>query len=161
MPMQRRAAVRLLVIGSLPLLTGGCAVLGRDPVRVGVVGLTPLAGQGLEMRFELKLRVQNPNDTPIGYDGLALDLELNGRAFASGVSDARGVVPRFGEVVIGVPITVTAFAAARQAFGFADAAAAGRIPYRLSGKLQAGVFGGVRFTDAGSLSLPAASGGAY
>ncbi|WP_246796582.1 LEA type 2 family protein [Burkholderia perseverans] len=159
--MQRRAAVRLLVFGSLPFLTGGCAVLGRDPVRVGVVGLTPLAGQGLEMRFELKLRVQNPNGTPIDYDGLALDLELNGRAFASGVSDARGVVPRFGEVVIGVPITVTAFAAARQAFGFADAAAAGRIPYRLSGKLQAGVFGGVRFTDAGSLSLPAASGGAY
>ncbi len=157
--MRRRDAMGWLVLGGGSLLAGGCATLARDPLWVGVVGLDPLPGQGLEMRFALQLRVQNPNDTPIGYDGIALDLELNGRAFASGVSDARGSVPRFGEAVIAVPITVTAFAAARQAFGFADAAASGRIPYRLRGKLSSGMLGGMRFTDAGSLKLPATMGG--
>ncbi|MBN3725829.1 LEA type 2 family protein [Burkholderia sp. Ac-20379] len=157
--MRRRDAMRWLALagvgaGSLPI--GGCATLGGDPLRVGVVGLDPLPGQGLEMRFALRLRVQNPNGTPIDYDGIALDLDLNDRAFASGVSDARGTVPRFGEAVVSVPITVTAFAAARQAFAFADAASAGRIPYRLRGKLSSGVFGGMRFTDAGSLTWPVA-----
>ncbi|MBU9172431.1 LEA type 2 family protein [Burkholderia gladioli] len=160
--MQRRDAFRWLAAGAASLLLAGCATLGLDSPRIGVVGLEPLPGQGLEMRFNLKLRVQNPNDRPIDYDGIALSLELNGRAFASGVSDARGTVPRFGEAVIAVPITVTAFAAARQAFGFADTAASGQVPYRLSGKLSSGMLGGVRFSDAGSLSLPAMSGyGAY
>lgn len=141
------------------LALGGCAALtGRDPVRVSVVGIEPLVGQGLEMRFDVKLRLQNPNDAPIDYDGVALDLELNGRPFASGVSDVRGTVPRFGEQVLSVPVTVSAFAAARQAFGLADATVSGKLPYVLRGKLAGGMFGSVRFTDSGTLSLPASGG---
>ncbi|KST73112.1 MULTISPECIES: LEA type 2 family protein [Burkholderia] len=142
------------------LALGGCAALtAHDPVRVSVVGIEPLVGQGLEMRFDVKLRLQNPNDAQIDYDGVALDLELNGRPFASGVSDARGSVPRFGEQVLSVPVTVSAFSAARQAFGLADVTASGKLPYVLRGKLAGGMFGSVRFTDSGTLSLPASSGG--
>jgi len=141
------------------LVLGGCAgLLGRDPLRVSVAGIGPLEGRGLEMRFNVKLRVQNPNDTPVDYDGVSLDLALNGKPFASGVSDQRGSVPRFGEAVISVPLTVPAFAAVRQAFAFADNAESGTFPYVLNGKLGGGFAGGLagatRFTNRGTLTLP-------
>ena len=65
----------------------------------------------------VKLRVQNPNDEPIEYNGIALDLDVNGQPLASGVSDQTGEVPRFGERVVSVPLTVSAFSAFRQAWG--------------------------------------------
>ncbi|MGH8625416.1 MAG: LEA type 2 family protein [Gammaproteobacteria bacterium] len=141
----------------LALALGGCAgMLTRDPIRINVVGIEPLAGQGLEMRFTVKLRLQNPNETAIDYDGVALELELNGKPFASGVSDQKGSVSRFGETVFSVPVTVSAFAAMRQALGLADGAKLDNLPYVLRGKLAGGLFGGMRFTDKGTLSLPGA-----
>ena len=133
---------------------GGCAGLGQDPLRVNVAGLEPLQGEGMEMRFNVKLRVQNPNDAPVEFSGVSLQLDLNGQSFASGVSDQGGVVPRFGEAVIVVPLTVPAFAAVRQAFAFAGSAQAGEIPYEIRGRLAGGIGGGTRFADHGKLSLP-------
>ncbi|MCA3836464.1 LEA type 2 family protein, partial [Burkholderia sp.] len=114
-----RDLFRIALLRAVPLLfaavflLGGCAGLTRAPLSVSVVGLDPLVGQGLEMRFSLKLRVQNPNDAPIDYDGIAVALDLNGTPFASGVSDRTGTVPRFVEAVLDVPVSVSAFAAAR------------------------------------------------
>ncbi|HZZ09401.1 MAG TPA: LEA type 2 family protein [Paraburkholderia sp.] len=134
----------------------GCAgFFGADPLRVNVAGIDPIAGQGLELRFNVRLRVQNPNDSPVSFDGVSLDLEVNGKPLASGVSDQSGTVPRFGETIVTVPLTVPAFAAVRQAFAFADAAQTGQIPYLLRGKLGGGVTGGTRFITQGALSLPA------
>ena len=134
---------------------GACAgLLGGDALRVNVAGIEPLPGQGLEMRFNLKLRVQNPNDSAVSFNGIALDLELNGKPFASGVSDQSGTVPRFGETVVSVPLTVPAFAAVRQALGLAGVAQSGQVPYRLQGKLAGGLTGTIRFTDQGTLTLP-------
>jgi LEA14-like dessication related protein len=134
---------------------GGCASLTqRDPVRVHLAGVEALPGQGLELRFMVKLRVQNPNETPIDYDGVALDLEVNRKLLASGVSDQKGSVPRFGEAVLGVPVTISAFAAVRQALGLAEGQSLENMPYVLSGKLAGGPFGVLRFTDEGTLSLP-------
>jgi len=139
----------------LALAAGGCAGLAtRDPVRIGVVGLEPLPGRGLEMRFDLQLRLQNPNDTPLEYDGIAIELELNGKPFATGVSNQKGTVPRFGETVFGVPVSVSAVAAVRQAFGMVESDHFDNLPYVLRGKLGGGAFGTRRFTDRGSLSLP-------
>jgi LEA14-like dessication related protein len=131
----------------------GCAGLGQDPLRVSVAGIEPLAGEGLEMRFNVKLRVQNPNNSPVDYSGVSLQLDLNGQSFASGVSDQSGTVPRFGETVVTVPLTVPAFSAVRQAFAFAGSAEAGGIPYKIHGKLGGGI-GASRFVDQGKLSLP-------
>jgi LEA14-like dessication related protein len=110
------------------------------------------------MRFSLKLRVQNPNDAPIEYDGISVALDLNGTPFASGVSDRSGVVPRFGEAVIDVPVSVSAFAAARQAWNLPGAAASGELPYALRGRLAGGVLGTVHFRDAGTLRMPTTPG---
>ncbi|ACC70222.1 LEA type 2 family protein [Paraburkholderia phymatum] len=148
--------VRLILLIVALASLGGCAgMFGHDPLRVSVAGIEPLAGQGLEMRFNLKLRVQNPNESPVDFSGVSVELDLNGKQFATGVSDQTGTVPRFGETVIGVPLTVPAFAAVRQAFAFADSAQSGQLPYVLRGRLAGGITGGTRFIDQGTLSLPA------
>jgi LEA14-like dessication related protein len=144
----------LAAFAALFALAGCETMMARDALRVSVVGVEPLKGEGLELRFIVKLRVQNPNDAPVDFDGVALDLELNGKNLASGVSDEKGTVPRFGETVISVPVSVSAFAAVRQAMGLSDAAARGELPYVVRGKLAGGAFGSVRFTDSGTLKLP-------
>ncbi len=137
------------------LALAGCETMAtRDALRVSVVGVDPLQGEGLELRFVVKLRVQNPNDASVDFDGVALDLELNGKNLASGVSDQKGTVPRYGETVISVPVSVSAFAAVRQAMGLSDVAARGELPYVVRGKLAGGTFGSVRFSDSGTLKLP-------
>ena len=135
------------------VLATACATLGGDPLRVQVVGLEPLQGQGMELRFAAKLRVQNPNETPIEYDGIAVDLEVRGSAFASGVSDARGTIPRYGEAIVTVPVTVSAFAIVRQAIGFASGDRS-KVDYVLRGKVGGSTFGSVRFESRGELELP-------
>jgi LEA14-like dessication related protein len=128
-----------------------------DAPRVNVVGLDPLPSEGLELRFAVKLRVQNPNESPIDYDGVALDLEVNGKPLASGVSDAKGTVPRFGETVVSVPVTMTAMAALRQALGVMQGEPIEEVPYRLRGKLAGGMFGSLRFSSEGALNWPKAT----
>ena len=125
-----------------------------DGLRVNVVGVEPLPSEGLELRFMVRLRVQNPNDASVDFDGVAVSLELNGKNLASGVSDRKGSVPRFGETLIGVPVSISAFAAVRQALAMGDVAARGEVPYVVLGKLAGGMFGSVRFSDSGTLRLP-------
>src|SRR5690606_39998340 len=99
-----RGAARLAALAALLLALAGCAGFGlRDPVSVNVVGLEPMQGEGMESRFALTLRVQNPNATPLEYDGVFVALDLRGSRLASGVSDERGVVPRYGEAVVTLP----------------------------------------------------------
>ena len=147
------AALFLVVLVSLAL--AGCASLvHREPVRINVVGLEPIPGEGMEMRFKVKLRVQNPNETAIDFDGLALDLDLNGRPFATGVSDGAGSVPRFGETLIEIPVSVSAIAVVRQALGVIEGDGKAEVPYALRGWLVGGLFGGMCFSDSGTLKLP-------
>jgi hypothetical protein len=122
---------------------------------VNLVGITALPGEGLELRFQVRLRVQNPSETALDYDGISLELELRNMSFASGVSSERGTVPRFGEAVIGVPVTVSATALLRQGLSLLqERADVSSIPYRLSGRL--GGFGlvGRRFQAEGQVDWP-------
>ena len=149
-----RSVLLATLLALVTLTLNGCALFGGDPLRVNVAGIEPIDSQGLEMRFNVKLRVQNPNDSPVSFNGVSLDLALNGKPFASGVSDQAGTVPRYGETLVDVPLTVPAFAAVRQAFAFAGATQSGQIPYILRGKLAGGLTGTTRFVDQGTLSLP-------
>ena len=150
-----RALAALFVLFLASLMLAGCASLAyREPVRINVVGLEPIPGEGMEMRFKVKLRVQNPNESAIDFDGLSLDLDLNGRHFASGVSDRAGSVPRFGETLIEIPVSVSAIAVVRQALGVIEGDATAEVPYVVRGRLAGGLLGGTRFSDSGMLKLP-------
>ena len=153
---QRRRALHW--VPAVALIAGCSTLMGqRDPVQVQVVGVEPLEGEGLELRFLFKLRVQNPNDAPIEFNGVYVELEVRGSAFATGVSDTSGTVPRFGEVVVAVPVTVSALRIARQAIGIYVSGERNRIEYVLKGKIGGPTFSAVRFESKGELTLSVAA----
>lgn len=143
----------LLLLASI---LSACSTLpNRDPLNIDVAGIEPLPGEGLELRLTVRVRIQNPNDTAIDYSGAALDLDLNGRKLASGVADVMGTVPRYGEAVLEIPVTVSALNMARQALGFMNAEGQRDVKYAVRGKLEGGIFGTRRFSDEGTFDLPA------
>jgi LEA14-like dessication related protein len=158
----RRSLVVLAAFAALGL--AACATMpGRDPLQVTVAGIEPLQGQGLEVRMLVKLRVQNPNDAPITYSGASLTMDVFDKTLASGVTDASGTIPRFGEGIVAVPMTVSAFRMARQVMGMLDGKPIDKVPYAMTGKLSGSTFQTVRFSTKGEFDLGGlsrASGGA-
>jgi LEA14-like dessication related protein len=151
MTMSRRVVLPALAA----LLLGACASLpDSDPLQVTVAGIEPMQGEGLELRMLVKLRVQNPNDAPIDYNGVYVKLDVQGRTFATGVSDQAGSVPRFGEVVIGVPVTVSVLRMVRQMMGVLDGEPVSSIRYAMSGKLNSSAFRSIRFESQGEIAMP-------
>ena len=147
--------LQILLCALLGLLLAGCTTLiPRDPLHIDLVGLEPLASQGLEVRVAVVLRVQNPNEQPLDFNGVALELDINDQLLASGVSDQHGQVPRFGEALIRVPLSISAFSVLRQAWAAAGYRQDQGLPYALRGKLGGGLFGTVRFSDSGTLDWP-------
>jgi LEA14-like dessication related protein len=142
----RRSAVVLL----LAAIAGCTSLAGKDPLQVTVAGIEPMPekGEGLELRLLVKLRVQNPNSGAISYDGAYVKLEVQGRTFATGVSDAAGAIPGFSEAVVEVPVTVSMLRMVRNVLGMKDEAATDQIRYSMSGKL-----GWHRFRAEGEFSL--------
>ena len=151
----RRSFLSIPVIIAV-LTLGACAGLsGRDPVQVSVAGIESLPGQGLEMRMMVKLRVQNPSETPVEYDGVYVKLDVLDKTFATGVSDERGSIPRFGESVISVPMTVSTLRVALSTLGFVlGDKPSEKVRYKLSGKLAGPTFGSTTFQADGELALP-------
>ena len=148
-------ALRLLATLLIAIALSSCASLApRDPLRIDLVGLEPLPAQGMEMRFAVVLRVQNPNDAAIDYDGLALQLDVNDQPLASGVSDQSGQVPRYGEALLRIPLTISAFSVLRQVWAASGYPNGRGLPYELRGKLGGGLLGTTRFSDAGTLNWP-------
>ncbi|MCU0773992.1 MAG: LEA type 2 family protein [Ideonella sp.] len=150
----RRRLLRAAPLLPLAWLAGCAAIPGREPVKVSLAGIEPLPGQGLELRLAVKLRLLNPNDAPIDYDGAFVELSVRGSEFASGASGDKGTVPRFGESILTIPVTVTAMAVVRQLIGLATGDRA-RVDYRLRGRLSGGLLGTVSFRDEGEVDLPA------
>jgi LEA14-like dessication related protein len=143
----------LVAVGAL--VTACASMPSRDPLGVTVAGIESLPGEGMELRLLVKLRVQNPNDTPVEFDGVALNLDVQGRAFASGVSAETGVVPRFGETVVSVPVTVSMLRMVRQVAGMIDGRSTDKITYAMSGKLSGTTLFSTRhFTATGEFALP-------
>ena len=145
-----------LLLGCAVFLCGGCATLHHtEPIDVIMTGLEPLQGEGLELRMLVKLRVQNPNDAPFDFNGVSVKMDVQGKPFASGVSDAAGSVPRFGETIVSVPVSISMFRIARQTMGVITSEYRGKLEYEMTGKLAGPALDSVRFSSKGVLTLPA------
>jgi hypothetical protein len=71
------------------------------------------------------------------------------------VSDQRGSIPRFGEALVEVPVTVSMFNVVRNVIGMAaDGGLPEKIHYRLEGSLSSPGFGSTRFGSQGEIALP-------
>jgi LEA14-like dessication related protein len=136
------------------LALSACATL-PDPVNVSVAGIDSLPGEGLELRLLVKLRVQNPNDMAVNFRGASVRMDVQQRAFATGVMNTAGTLPALGETLVEVPVTVSAWNIVRQVLGVVDGQAKDKIRYSMSGKLHTGGLGGLRFGTQGELDAPA------
>jgi len=149
----RRSLLTALMLIAASML-GACTLPGRDPVQVTVAGIDTLPGEGLELRMMVKLRVQNPNDTPIDFDGVSVRLDVLDKTFATGVSDERGTIPRFGEAVVSVPVTASALRLVVQGLSVMQGKTIDKVNYTLEGKLHGPMFGSTTFKSQGELALP-------
>ncbi len=146
--------LQTLLLLVLACVAGGCSQLPlRDPLRISLVGIEPLQGQGMELRMAMKLRVQNPNDSAVDFDGVALEVDLRGLSFASGVSGQQGSVPRYSEVVISVPVSVSAISVLRQGLSFANGDRSS-VTYAIRGKIGGSMLSGSTFKTNGQVELP-------
>lgn len=154
MPTMVRNGLKIFIAVAL----SACAAMQpRDPVQVTVAGLEPLPAEGLEVRMLVKLRVQNPNDVPIEYNGVFVKLDVLDQSFATGVSDERGSVPRFGESVISVPVTVSMLRIATQGLGLLGGGSREKVTYSVEGKLGGSGLTSTRFQAKGELTMPGTS----
>ena len=146
-----------ILLACLVLLVSACVGPAlKEPINVDVVGLEPMRSDAMEARFLVKLRVQNPTDQPINFDGLYVELDVRGSRVASGVSNSGGDVPRFGETIVEIPVTVPFTALIRQAIGLTGGMPA-PLDYQVKGRLSGPLFGGASFSRKGELAMPGAA----
>ena len=146
---------RLLLLAVGMLVCSGCANLQRrEPIDAIMVGVEPLQGEGLELRMLVKIRIQNPNDLPVDFNGVSVAMTVQGKRFATGVSDTAGSVPRFGEAIVSVPVSISMFRIARQAVGLMTDEYRGKLTYEMRGKLAGPTFNSVHFKSSGEFTLP-------
>jgi len=138
------------------LLFGGCASLQHPkPIDVILAGVEPLQSQGMELRMLVKLRIQNPNDLPLDFNGVSVQMDVQGKRFATGVSDTVGSVPRFGETIVSVPVSISVFNIVRQAMDVVTEEYRGKLEYDMTGRLAGPTFNSVHFNSKGEFTLPA------
>ena len=153
-----RALLKILRIVVALTLVACANMPGREPLQVTVADIESIPGQDLEVRMLVKLRVQNPNDTPIDYDGVYLKLEVLDKTFATGVSNEHGSIPRFGETIVSVPVTVSMLRMGLYALGMLGGGTpVDKVKYKLSGDLSGPLFGSTKFQTQGEFAFPSAA----
>ena len=93
-------------------------------------------------------------EAALDYSGASLSMSVQGKRFASGVSDAAGTVPPYGESVIDVPVTISAFRLVGHAMEAFGTERPSKIEYEMQGKLAGPAFKSVRFESKGTMQLP-------
>ena len=152
MPLRFSAIILLLLF----LLTlSGCASLQsqEDRIRVSIADLRPLASTFMEQRYLVKIRLQNRSKAELNIEGMSFDLDLNGRRFASGVSNQQTLIPGFSEATLEVKLSSTVFGLIRQ-INELQSRQDGSFEYEISGSLSTpdSLFA-IPFSDKGEINL--------
>jgi LEA14-like dessication related protein len=118
-------------------MLSGCAALQprEERVRVSIADIRPLASTLMEQRYLVKIRLQNRSKEALKIDGMSFDLDLNGKRFASGVSNQVTSVPGFSESTLEVNLSSTVFGLIKQ-FNALQHRQGGRFDYQISGNLS-------------------------
>jgi len=134
MIVQVRTLILWLLIG-LP----ACSTLpGKtEPPRVNLVGLQLVSVELFEQRYQVRLRVKNPNAFELPIRGIDFRLDINGEAFADGVSNQSVTVPAYGEQLIALEVSSSLIQVFRQLQSLENSQSKG-FEYRINGNVAIG-----------------------
>ena len=92
----------LIGLSLILLVLDGCAGFGKrwEPPRVSLVQIQVQKLTLFEATFQIELRVYNTNDAPLTVKGTDCHLKLQGKDFATGVSNEKTTIPAFETGVI-------------------------------------------------------------
>lgn len=115
----------------------GCTSLSglQEKPRVSVAGVDVVDAGLFEQRYRLQLRVQNPNPVDLAIRSVDYQVEVNGKPFATGLSNRGVTVPRYGTGILEVDGTSSLGAVLRQIKDF-DFLRDQALPYVIRGTLR-------------------------
>jgi len=121
---------------------------------MNIVNIRVQEVKGFEAVFQIQLRVFNTNDVPIDVSGIDCELELNGRHFASGVSNKKAKIPSYATAIIPIVVYSSVLDMVKSMLGLRNKE---KLKYKITGKVR--VDGGllvpsvIPFKSDGELSL--------
>lgn len=89
-----------------------------------------------EQRFDVGLRVSNPNDFDLGIEALEFELELNGRAFAKGLTRVSALIPATSSTVMRVDAVTQSRDLLKQIKALSPDLLKAGVPYRIFGRVK-------------------------
>lgn len=111
----------------------------------------------MEQRYLIKLRIQNRSQKPLTIDGMSFDLKLNGKAFASGVSNQQATASAYGETMLEAKVSSTIFGVMRQLQSMQEMGSK-PFQYEISGNLSIpDSYFNVPFRESGEIDLSTGS----
>ena len=127
--------IPVIAIFAGSLLATGCAGVGRqlEPPRISLAHIEVQEFTGFEAVFQIKLRVFNTNDIDLEIKGIEADMEINGKPFATGVSQAAVKIPSFGTELVAVTVYSSVIDIVKGIHGLQKAE---QLKYRLKGRLR-------------------------
>lgn len=127
-----------ILLGLIALGLVGCTSLPLNAVAPKVsVADVDLKSLGLfEQRFDVGLRVNNPNDFDLKIEALDFELELNGRAFAKGLTRVTTLVPAASSSVMRVDAVTQSDNLIQQIKALPPGLLKGNVPYRITGRVK-------------------------
>lgn len=148
-----RAAWILVVALLLP----GCALFVPkfETPKLSIVNVEVVKSDVWEQRLKVRMRVQNPNDRRLPVKGLSYKVEVDGQAFASGVSGESFVVPALGEAEFDMNVTANMASILLKLLTRGSDPASQKIDYKLTGhiSLSEGWLRSIPFQEHGSFKL--------
>jgi LEA14-like dessication related protein len=155
--MQKQAAYLTgLFIVVLFGLNPGCAAKFNqlEEPKLNLVGFKLIDAQLLEQRYELTFRLLNPNDVALPITGIYYEVELAGKAFATGVNASPVDVPAYGETRVTVEMSTTLLQSIRQLATLAEAQPQ-QLDFHLKGHLNVNLpmLGKIPFSEKGQIKL--------
>ncbi len=163
MSTMRRVCLAWIVL--IAVLSGCSTLPGKpEPPRVNLVGLKLVSVELFEQRYQVSLRIKNPNAYELPIEGIDFQLDINGQAFADGVSNRQVSVPAYGEKVIALEVSSNLIKVFRHLQSLENSRSPA-FEYRVSGSIAVGSYGQrIPFDYSGDMQLsspdpPAGSGG--
>ena len=129
----QRLLVLLLVLG-LAACSG--LPLNAKPPKVSVADVDIKSLGLFEQRFEVGLRVSNPNEFDLKIEALEFDLELNGRAFAKGLSRTSALIPATSSTVMQVDAVMQSKHLVQQLKNLSSEMLKAGVAYRITGRVK-------------------------